>query len=121
MAGQATTDRDGLVLGRSAPALSELHPRGDDTRIARAEGEADVLASRFAAGGPATAPLASLASYDRAACGPRTTQTPERPTDPERPPLTPRKETVGALDSGLRHRPLGKEAPDNGSHTSSRS
>ncbi|MFO0749884.1 MAG: DUF4157 domain-containing protein [Myxococcota bacterium] len=71
-------------------------------RIGQAEGEADALSSQFAAGGSVQAPLAALASYDKAACGPAPSQEvpkkpeePKKPEDPKKdPPREPKKETI---------------------------
>ncbi|TNF25049.1 MAG: DUF4157 domain-containing protein [Deltaproteobacteria bacterium] len=54
---------------------------GLEPSIGMAEAEADNISEMFAEGGPVQAPLASLAMYDQAACGPKSS-TPEKPKEP---------------------------------------
>lgn|GEM_PF-2084045 len=58
-----------------------LEAVGADSMIGMAEAEADTISEMFAEGGAVQAPLASLAMYDQAACGPKSS-TPETPKEP---------------------------------------
>ncbi|MCC6621577.1 MAG: DUF4157 domain-containing protein [Deltaproteobacteria bacterium] len=77
---------------------NRLRGGNDVPDIGMAETEADSLSSQFAAGGPVQAPLSALASYDKAACGPREmNKDPKddpKKEDPKEEPKEPTKQVV---------------------------
>ncbi len=58
---------------------NRLRGANDAPDLFAAEAEADTLSATFAETGSVQAPLATLASYDQAACGPREMTTPKEP------------------------------------------
>jgi len=75
---------------------NRLRGANDAPDLFQAEAEADELSAMFAETGDiGMAPLASLARYDQAACGPREMATPK---EPEPTPREPRKEVVVVPD-----------------------